>query len=249
MFKKRVPRNTCRIGFLVLLLLAAIFTITACNAIIRGSGDVISETRPVSNFDSIDLSGSGEVIVTQGGSESLSIETDDNVMEYVKAEVEGGTLKLGFKEKVNLISPSRLVFYVGVDDLTGLAISGSGDFEAEMIETDRLDASISGSGDVQIADLTAGEVKARISGSGEIDLAGEAAAQDVAISGSGKYLAGDLCSESVKVSISGSGDATVCATETLDSNISGSGSVDYYGRPSINSSGSGSGKINNLGEK
>ena len=104
-------------------------------------------------------------------------------------------------------------------------------------------------GDVQIDALTADEVTAKISGSGEIDLAGNATAQDVTISGSGKYLAGDLCSDSVKVSISGSGDATVCATESLDSSISGSGSVNYYGRPSISTSGSGSGKINNLGEK
>ena len=59
---------------------------------------MITETRQVSNFDSIELSGSGDVIVTQGGSESLAIETDDNVMKYVKAEVEGRTLKLGFEE-------------------------------------------------------------------------------------------------------------------------------------------------------
>jgi len=236
--------------FLVLLLLAAILTVTACNAsIIKGSGDLITETRQVSNFDSIDLSGSGEVIVTQGGSESLTIETDDNVMEHVKAEVVGGTLELGFEEGLNLIDHTRLIFTVGVDDLKSLKISGSGDIESDMIETPRLDAIISGSGDVQITDLTAEEVTAKISGSGEIDLAGDATDQDVTINGSGKYLAGDLCSDSVKVSISGSGDATVCATESLDSNISGSGSVNYYGRPSINTSSSDSGKLNNLGEK
>ena len=234
---------------LVLLLLVAILTVTACTSIIKGSGNLITETRQVSNFDRIALSGLGEVIVTQGGSESLSIETDDNVMKHVKVEVKNGTLTLGFEEGFNLIAPSRLIFHVGVDDLTGLTISGSGDVESDMVKTDRLDVNVSGSGDVQIADLKASEVKAKISGSGEIELAGEAAAQDVTMSGSGKYLAGDLCSESVKVSVSGSGDATVCVTGTLDSTISGSGSVNYYGRPSINSSASGSGKINNLGEK
>jgi hypothetical protein len=235
---------------MVLLLLGTIFVASACGATItKGSGDLITETRQVSNFDGIDLSGSGEVIVTQGGSESLTIETDDNVMEHVKAEVVGGTLKLGFEEGLNLIDHTRLIFTVGVDDLKSLKISGSGDIESDMIETTRLDATISGSGDVQIVDLTAGEVTAKISGSGEIDLAGDATAQDVTISGSGKYQAGDLCGESVEVKISGSGDATVCATERLDSDISGSGSVDYYGRPAINMSGSGSGKVNSLDEK
>ena len=235
---------------LLLLLLVAILSVTACNTnIIKGSGDLITETREVSNFDSIDLSGSGEVIVTQGGGESLTIETDDNVMEHVKAEVEGGTLKLGFEEGLNLIDHTRLIFTVGVDDLESLKISGSGDIESDMIETTRLDATISGSGDVQIGTLTADEVKAKISGSGEIDLAGEATAQDITISGSGKYRAGDLRGESVEVSISGSGDATVWATDSLDVNISGSGSVDYYGRPSMNTSGSGSGSVTNKGEK
>ena len=235
---------------LVLLVLVAILTVTACNtSIIKGSGNLITETRQVSNFNRIDLSGVGEVIVTQDGNESLSIETDDNVMKHIKVEVKNGTLTLGFKDGVNLISPTRLVFKVSVDDLTGLTVSGSGDVESDMVKTDRLDVNVSGSGDVQIADLTASDVTARISGSGEIDLTGEAAAQDVTMSGSGKYLAGDMCSKSVKVSVSGSGDATVCATGTLDSNISGSGSVNYYGRPTINSSASGSGKINSLGEK
>ena len=234
----------------VLLALAVMLTVAACNAgVVRGSGDLVTETRQVSDFDSIDLSGVGEVIVTQGGSESLTVETDDNVMKHVKTVVENGTLKLGFEEGINFIDPSRLVFNVGVDDLTGLTISGSGDVEADTIETDRLDVTVSGSGDIQIADLSTGELDTNISGSGEVSLAGEAAAQDVKISGSGKYLAGDLCGESVKVNVSGSGDATVCATETLDSNISGSGSVNYYGQPSINASGSGSGTLNSLGEK
>jgi Putative auto-transporter adhesin, head GIN domain len=235
---------------LALILLVVLLPTTACTALVtKGSGDMVTETRQVSNFDRIDLSGSGEVIVTQDGNESLTIETDDNVMKNVEAVVENGTLKLGFKNEVNLISPSRLIFHVSVDNLTGLTISGSGDVESDKIETDRLDVTVSGSGDVQIADLLAGEVTAKISGSGEIGLAGEAASQDIMISGSGKYLAGDLCSESVKVSVSGSGDATVCATDSLDANISGSGSINYYGRPTINLTGSGSGKVNSLGDK
>ncbi len=235
---------------LVLLLLVAILSVTACDAnFVRGSGDLITETRDVSNFDSIALSGSGEVVISQGGGESLTIETDDNVMEHVKAEVVGGTLELGFEEGFNLVDYTRLIFTVGVDDLTSLSISGSGDIESDEIETDRLEATVTGSGDIQIGTLTADEVKARITGSGDMDLTGEVAAQDVTISGSGKYRAGDLRGESVEVSISGSGDATVWATDSLDVNISGSGSVDYYGRPSMSTSGSGSGNVTNKGEK
>lgn len=240
MYKKRL--------IVILLALAAILTVTACNAVLIGSGDVITETKQVSDFERISLEGLGEVRVDQGGSETLMVETYENVMGLVTAEVEGGTLILGLKEGSGIILPRRLIFHVAVDDLTGLAVAGSGGIEAETIRADHLDVSIGGSGKVQVSDLAVGGVKVGISGSGEIELGGEAADQEISIAGSGKYKAGEVCSASVMVNISGSGDATVCATETLDVDISGSGSVGYYGRPSINTSSSGSGRINNLGE-
>lgn len=214
----------------VLLVGVAVLMVTSCNLnAVRGSGDLVSETRDVSNFDSIALSGSGDVIVTQGAGESLIIETDDNVMEHIKADVRGGTLELGFKEGSGAISPTRLIFTVGVDEIQSLSISGSGDIESSSIDTDRLDANISGSG--------------------EINLSGKADNQDINISGSGTYNAADLQGETVKVKISGSGEATVWATQALDTDISGSGTVNYYGTPSVSTSGSGSAKVNNKGDK
>jgi hypothetical protein len=101
--------------FLVFPLLIALAILVGCDVQrVKGSGDLVTESMQVANFNSIDLSGSGEVVLTQNGSESLAIETDDNIMEHVKAEVRGGTLELGFKSGVTFIQPSRLVFYVGV---------------------------------------------------------------------------------------------------------------------------------------
>lgn len=240
-------RSLSVIGLLAIL----IVLLSACNlAGLRGSGDLITETRNVSNFDRISLSGSGNVIITQNGEESLVVETDDNIMEYVTTEVRGGTLELGFSSaRAGGISPTRLTFTLSVDNLEGLTVSGSGDIEAEGIETDSLEINVSGSGDIRVDSLTADLVEAQISGSGEIVLAGEAADQDIQISGSGKYRAGDLLSETVTVEIGGSGDVTVWTTNSLDASIGGSGNVSYYGTPSVSSSTSGSGSINSLGEK
>ena len=236
----------------VLLLLAIVISLlSACGfRIIRGSGKLVTESRSVSNFDRVSLSGSGEVIITQSGAESLTVETDDNVIKYVTTEVRGGTLYLGFDTKEpTSVSPTRLRFDLNVKDLVGLKISGSGDITAASLDTDRLEVGVSGSGDVQIDALTTEEVEVTISGSGDVELAGEATGQDVTISGSGGFHAVGLEGETVDVTISGSGSATVWATESLDVRISGSGSVKYYGSPTVNLSGSGSGKIRGLGEK
>jgi hypothetical protein len=229
--------------------IAVVLLLCACDLVgVRGSGKLITESRNVSDFDRVTLAGSGEVILTQGDGESLTVETDDNVMQYVTTEVRGGTLTLG-TEPGKRVSPTRLKFALRVEDLAGLQVSGSGDVVAERFTTDDLEITVSGSGDVQIDALTADEVAVRISGSGDVELAGQVTGQEVTVSGSGKYRAGDLRSETVAVTISGSGDATIWATESLDARITGSGSVGYYGHPETNVSTSGSGKARELGDK
>ena len=130
---------------IVLITLVALL-LTACGLkVVQGSGNMVTEPRDVSGFNRVSLSGSGEVIITQGGEESLTIETDDNIMEYVTAEVRGGTLFLDMDTQgVNLLAPTKLIFTLGVKDLVGLSISGSADIEATDLDTGRLDLEISG---------------------------------------------------------------------------------------------------------
>ena len=88
---------------LVILVIAAITS--ACGIpfqprLVRGSGDVIVENRSVSGFDKVSVEGAGRVIITQGKKESLTVETDDNLMKYIKTEVTGDTLEIGFEDDV-----------------------------------------------------------------------------------------------------------------------------------------------------
>ena len=99
---------------------------SACTLdILRGSGDRITESRPVNGIDRVSLAGSGDVILSQGDRESLTVETDDNLMQHIVTKVDGGTLTLGTKPGVN-ISLTRLRFTLTVQDLDGLNVSGSG---------------------------------------------------------------------------------------------------------------------------
>lgn len=66
-----------------------------------GSGSMITETRNVSGFDEIVLLGSGDVIVTMTGTESLEIEAEDNIMPLLTTEVRNGRLELGPKSSIS----------------------------------------------------------------------------------------------------------------------------------------------------
>jgi len=96
---------------------------------VKGSGNVVAETRPVSQFDRVSVSGAGHLAIVQGDQESLTIETDDNLLPLIKSEVAGGLLKLG-PENVNL-NPTRTIRYqLRLKDLRELHLSGALEAEA-----------------------------------------------------------------------------------------------------------------------
>ncbi len=187
----------------------------------RGSGNVISESRVVNGFNEITLSGSGDVVVDVNGTESLTIEAEDNIMPLLTSEVRNGRLELGTRSSISPTVP--IIYTVSATNLNGLSISGSGDINATGID--------------------AGSFDAEISGSGQIEVAGATETLAVDISGSGLYVGQNLVAADATVSVSGSGRAVINATDRLDADVSGSGSVEYIGDPSLNSSVTGSGDI------
>ena len=247
--------------FLIFLIIAAVTT--ACGVpfqprLVKGSGDIVVEDRKVSDFDKILVTGAGRLIITQGDSESISIETDDNLMEYIETKVEGNTLEIGFTEDA-LFSSGRgqkaldptdgFIFRITVISLEGISVSGAADIEVEKLKTNQLDISLSGAGQVSIDDLNADHLSVLVSGAGDVDLAGIVETQVIRMSGFGRYQAFDLESQEADVTISGAGGANVWATESLDVSISGAGDVKYYGSPSVTPNISGVGRIQSQGDK
>jgi hypothetical protein len=216
---------------------------------IRGSGNVVTEERQVSGFDSVALSGVGRVIVTQGDEEALTIETDDNLMRYIETEVRNGTLELGLARNTIPIPSQSIIFRVSVVDLTGLDSSGAGSFEIGKVDTDRLKVTLSGAGDVGVDSLSATDLEVTISGAGNVELTGQVEAQEIELSGLGSYNAPDLESRAASVRISGAGNTVIWVLDTLDVTISGAGNVEYFGSPEVTRDVSGAGRVTSRGDK
>ncbi len=216
---------------------------------IRGSGNVVTEEREVSGFDSVALSAFGEVIISQGDDESLTVETDDNLMPYIQTEVRNGTLELGLARNTVPVPSRSLVFRVSVKELTALDSSGAGRFELDELDTDRLKVNLSGAGDIKINSLNATDLAITVSGAGNVEVAGAVETQEITLSGLGNYAAPELESQAATVRISGAGGTSIWVQDSLDVVISGAGNVDYFGSPEVSKDISGVGGVTSRGDK
>ena len=69
---------------------------------VHGSGNRKQEVRHVADFNKINLSGSGVLILSQGKKEALTIEIDDNVLPYIVSEVANNDLQLKPKDSTQI---------------------------------------------------------------------------------------------------------------------------------------------------
>ncbi len=187
------------------------------------ASNVTSESRNVSGFDEVELNGAGNLSIQQTGSESLTVEAEEDVLPKLRTEVENNRLIIGPEPGATIHTTEPINYKLTVKDLKALKVSGAGNVDAEDISTDELAVTISGAGEVKIS--------------------GEADSQDIDISGSGDYQAEDLESKEVEIDVGGSGSAIVNVSDELDAEVSGSGSVEYIGDPTVNQNVSGAGKV------
>jgi hypothetical protein len=238
-------------------LILSIFILSACQflpwvRVVRGSGNLTTETRPVSDFNTIRLDGAGRLLISQGSSESLEIQAEDNLINELTSQVEGNTLVLGYQERPwrKSILPTRPVVYnLVVTDLVKLIVNGAGDIDLQSLQTEVLVLEINGAGNFEITDLTAENLSVNLTGTGSITVSGVVAEQKVNLDGAGSHQAGDLQTRSTAIEINGLGSGTVWATESLEISINGGGTVSYYGSPNVSQEITGLGDVRNLGEK
>jgi hypothetical protein len=216
----------------------------SCNKV-KGKGDVVSETRNVSGFNAISLSMEGEVFFTPDSVYSVEIQAQQNILDVIETQVEGGTLVLKTQDHTVLGNHDPIRIYIHAPSIKGLDVSGSGNIQAgAVMDQPDLNYNISGSGNITIDELKSKQLYGRISGSGNIT--GNAGSSDYAnltISGSGNLNFLDIIADTAYVTISGSGDINVYAVKYLDVTISGSGNVRYNGNPVVNMHISGSGNV------
>ena len=184
-----------------------------------------SSSRDVDSFESVSLSGSFDVEIVVGESQSVVLYGDEEDLDEIVTRVRRGELQIYYEDEHRRWRGGDIEVKITVPSLTGFELSGSG------------------SGD--ISNVNATDFSLEISGSGNLTVDGKCVDLELEISGSGNIDSEELICDTAEVEISGSGNIDVHAASAISAQISGSGDIDVYGHPTrVSLSSSGSGSIN-----
>ena len=193
----------------ILLLAGCVVLVVGCHLPgVRGNGQIKTDERPITAFANVDASGAFE-IEWQGGSPSLRITTDENLLRYIENDISGDTLRLRTRDhvwpthgiKVVISSPTR----------TG--------------------GKMRGAVKLTVKQLSGPTFALESKGAAEVVLDGSVDRLLVDMTGASQLAADGLQAKTAEISTTGAGDADVSVTDTLKVVITGAGKVTYSGNP------------------
>ncbi|MET0855103.1 MAG: head GIN domain-containing protein [Telluria sp.] len=249
------PRLTRRLSALTLALTALALVVPAAPALARGwgsdkvqgNGRIKTEARAIGHFNGVALALPGSVELRIGATESVTIETDDNLLPLIETVVENGTLKIRAAKRNLDLESRRMKIVVQAKSVDHLALGGSGSIDADPLRGAKVMIDIGGSGTVNVKGIDSETLSVTLGGSGDLKVGGGATRKlSLSIAGSGDVDMGRLQSMDASVNIAGSGDARIAVRDQLSVTIAGSGDVNYYGDPRVSKTVIGSGGANKL---
>jgi hypothetical protein len=196
---------------------------------VYGEGNVVKKDRTVDSFDGIRVSTGINVYLKQGDKESVTVEADENLHEYIITEVKGGSLHVYSDANIRDAKMKRV--YVTMKEVTSLRTSSAGDIIGESpVKCNNLEIDVSSAGNIKL-ELTASKVEVDISSSGNVTLSGEADILNADLSSAGDLEAYNFKVKEAEVSASSAGDARVYVSEKIKARASSAGDITYKGDP------------------
>ena len=210
---------------------------------IDGNGDLVQETRNMEQFTSVDLYGDPHLFFSQGANSRADIFAESNIIPLITTTINAQkVLIVNVKNdecynanqtpEVTLMSP----------DCFNFSLYGSGNFQANSLNMDRLNITSLGSGNMN-SSFNVSYFNIESSGSGNANFAGSATIASIKLLGSGNVYSKTVTADTCIVISEGSGDITLTVLSYLEVEIKGSGNVYYSGDPVIVQNITGSGLL------
>ena len=222
----------------------AFLSVVSVLAVNAQSGEKNVQTRQVSVFHGVEVSG-GIDLYLSNGPESVAISASSTeVRDHIVSEVVGGILRIHMESNwSNSMDNVKVKAYVSLNNLKNLEGSGGGDIIFEnLIRAEDLDVHLSGGGTLK-GKLNVNHLVINQSGGSDLKLSGNVKNLTLNASGGGSLNGFDLVTDYASIHASGGSATELTVNKELRAVVSGGGDITYKGAASvkeIKSSGGGS---------
>jgi len=242
---KNIPMK--RLIYLMAVVLMA--TISAVNVngqfanSIRGNGVVEKNVRSIKEpIHGVKVSSGIDVYLSQGSTQSVTVEADENLHDVIVTKVENGILNV-YTDK-NIYSASKKRVHVTIPEIDNLSTSSAGDIVGVTpIKTEDIQLTASSAGDISV-EIDANEVGINISSSGNINISGKCDKLFARLNSAGDLNGYELVSKEADIEVTSAGNASIYVEDRLDARASSAGDITYRGDPDyVNAHSSSAGNI------
>jgi hypothetical protein len=213
----------------ILILLVTVTCQAQNRKTVYGDNNVVTKEREAGSFSGIRVSTGIDVYLKQDDNQSIKVEADENLHEYILTKVEGDVLVV--YTEVNIRDAEAKKVYVTMKQVKSLNASSAGDIIGQSpVKTDEIEIDASSAGDIKLEVYTK-EIEVDISSSGDVTLKGESDVLEADLSSAGNLNASELRVREAEVNVSSAGDADINVSEKLQARASSAGDVHYTGNP------------------
>ncbi len=228
----------------MILLTAISLFFASCNFKgIKGSGNVTTENRPLSeNFTGIQVDNGLELILEQSNETKVNVVADDNLQTHIKTEIKNGILIVtsDFSNFYNVKSNKVYVFAPHIETIE--ASSGSEFKATNTIKADDIQIKSNGGSTIEIA-IETEQATIQASGGSNIMIKGKAIRLKTNASSGSSIEAEKLLSNDISANASSGSNIQVYPLQSLNADASSGSSISYHNNPktlNVNSSSGGS---------
>ena len=229
-----INMKTTRIYLLITIIAVMLSSCGVWEHHIIPSKDVSTLEYSISDYSGIDASHAFRVYVTFSDSEeSIEIEANDNLHEYIEVKKENNTLVIGIRRGISISRSPKLNAFIKTRNLSYFAGSGATKFQlANTVVAPGTSIYLSGSSSFT-GDVETNEIVAKLSGSSSMNISGSSEKIDAELSGASSIRDYNMNTNILKVELSGASSAFLTVDQQIDVRASGASKLQYKGSASI----------------
>lgn len=222
--------NPLRNSGIYLLIGTSALLFSCSSKCIEDSGKHLIKDAKVKPFDEIEISGPIKLVLKQDSSFAIKISADSNIIEEIKPDVSGHTLKVSL-DPMKYCGTDSIIIHAGIGALKVIKASGSSKVYSEgKIYLGDLDLDLKGAPDLNL-NMNAANVKTEVDGAAKLTLTGQAGSHEVESKGVLNLDAFTFVVGAYDLDIEGTGKSNINVLNDLKVNTSGASEIYYKGSP------------------